>query len=142
MHFHLPKPLHGWRAFTGEVGIIVVGVLIALGFEQVVSAAHDRATAAEARVNIRAELRGNLQTIMLRQQSEACEQKRLREIDSYLAAVSSGAKPRPLQWVGAPYAPLLYHANFQSAQSAGKFFLLPEAEQKQLAAFYIGFDDF
>jgi hypothetical protein len=30
MHFHLPKPLHGWRAFAGEVGIIVVGVLIAL----------------------------------------------------------------------------------------------------------------
>jgi hypothetical protein len=30
MHFHLPKPLHGWREFTGEVGIIVIGVLIAL----------------------------------------------------------------------------------------------------------------
>ena len=36
MHFHLPKPLHGWRAFTGEVGIIVIGVLIALGAEQIV----------------------------------------------------------------------------------------------------------
>jgi len=31
MHFHLPKPLHGWREFAGEVGIIVIGVLIALG---------------------------------------------------------------------------------------------------------------
>jgi hypothetical protein len=30
MHVHLPKPLHGWRAFAGEVGIIVLGVLIAL----------------------------------------------------------------------------------------------------------------
>src|SRR5690348_4833714 len=36
MHFHLPKPLHGWREFVGEVGIIVLGVLIALGAEQVV----------------------------------------------------------------------------------------------------------
>jgi hypothetical protein len=36
MHFHLPKPLHGWRAFAGEVGIIVVGVLIALAAEQAV----------------------------------------------------------------------------------------------------------
>lgn len=36
MHFHLPKPLHGWREFAGEVGIIVIGVLIALGAEQVV----------------------------------------------------------------------------------------------------------
>jgi hypothetical protein len=24
------KPLHGWRAFLGEVGIIVLGVLVAL----------------------------------------------------------------------------------------------------------------
>ncbi len=36
MHFHLPKPMHGWREFLGEVGIIVVGVLIALGAEQVI----------------------------------------------------------------------------------------------------------
>src|SRR3954464_8285916 len=36
MHIHLPKPLHGWRAFAGEVGIIVLGVLIALALEQVV----------------------------------------------------------------------------------------------------------
>jgi hypothetical protein len=42
MHFHLPKPLHGWREFTGEVGIIVIGVLIALGAQQVVEAAQWR----------------------------------------------------------------------------------------------------
>ena len=40
MHFHLPKPLHGWRAFAGEVGIIVIGVLIALGAQQLVEAAN------------------------------------------------------------------------------------------------------
>jgi hypothetical protein len=27
VHFHLPKPLHDWREFAGEVGIIVIGVL-------------------------------------------------------------------------------------------------------------------
>ena len=36
MHVHMPKPLHGWRAFLDEVGIIVVGVLIALAAEQAV----------------------------------------------------------------------------------------------------------
>ncbi|HEX3422598.1 MAG TPA: hypothetical protein VHS33_04250 [Sphingomicrobium sp.] len=36
MHFHLPKPLHGWREFIGEVAIIVLGVLIALGAEAAV----------------------------------------------------------------------------------------------------------
>jgi hypothetical protein len=36
MHFHLPKPLHGWREFVGEVAIIVLGVVIALSAESVV----------------------------------------------------------------------------------------------------------
>jgi hypothetical protein len=31
MHFRLPKPLHGRRELAGEVGIVVVGVMIALG---------------------------------------------------------------------------------------------------------------
>ena len=38
MHIHLPKPLHGWRAFVGEVGIVVLGVLLALGASQLVEA--------------------------------------------------------------------------------------------------------
>jgi hypothetical protein len=38
VHFHLPKPLHGWREFAGEVGIIVIGVLIALAFGQLADA--------------------------------------------------------------------------------------------------------
>lgn len=36
MDIHKPKPIHGWRGFLGEVGIIVLGVLIALGAEQIV----------------------------------------------------------------------------------------------------------
>jgi hypothetical protein len=31
MHVHLPKPLHGWRDFVGEVGIIVVGRRVPAG---------------------------------------------------------------------------------------------------------------
>jgi hypothetical protein len=49
MHVHLPKPMHGWRAFAGEVGIIVLGVLIALGAEQVVQTIHERGEARDAK---------------------------------------------------------------------------------------------
>jgi hypothetical protein len=55
MHVRLPKPLHGWRAFAGEVGIIVLGVLIALGFEQVAQAIHWRYEAAKAQDALRNE---------------------------------------------------------------------------------------
>jgi hypothetical protein len=54
MHFHLPKPLHGWRAFVGEIAIIVVGVLIALAAEQVVEdwRWHDKVNHAEAAMRL------------------------------------------------------------------------------------------
>jgi hypothetical protein len=56
MHFHLPKPLHGWREFAGEVGIIVVGVLIALGAEQIVETLQWREKVRHAEQAMRLEL--------------------------------------------------------------------------------------
>jgi hypothetical protein len=55
MHIHLPKPSHGWREFLGEVGVIVIGVLIALGAEQAVEAAHHRSQVHEMTAKLRAE---------------------------------------------------------------------------------------
>ena len=142
MHVHLPKPMHGWRAFLGEVGIIVLGVLIALGVEQIASAVRDRSNAADARASIHDEIENNLGILALRSSTEQCIQTRLREIAAFLDATSSGLKPRPLNWIGAPYDPLAGHTVFQSAQSAGKFFLLPDSEQQQIASLYVDFDDF
>lgn len=56
MHVHMPKPLHGWRAFIGEVGIIVLGVLIALSFEQLVDAWQWREKIRRAEAAMRVEL--------------------------------------------------------------------------------------
>jgi hypothetical protein len=57
MEVHRPKkPIHGWREFLAEVGIIVVGVLIALAAEQAVEALHWRHQVHEGRKAIREEL--------------------------------------------------------------------------------------
>ncbi len=42
MHIHRPKPLHGWREVLFEIGIIVVGIVIAVGLEQTVEFFHHR----------------------------------------------------------------------------------------------------
>lgn len=47
MHIHPPKPLHGWKEFLNEIFVIVVGILIALGLEQVVEWAHWKHKVAE-----------------------------------------------------------------------------------------------
>ena len=57
MHFHLPKPLHGWREFAGEVGIIVIGVLIALGAEQIVENILWSHRVQQSEVRLRADLK-------------------------------------------------------------------------------------
>ena len=52
MHIHLPKLVHNWREFLSEIGIIVVGILIALGLEQVIELAHWRHKADQAIENL------------------------------------------------------------------------------------------
>ena len=56
MHVHLPKPMHGWREFAGEVGIIVIGVLIALGAEQVIESLRWQREAHEAIASLKDEI--------------------------------------------------------------------------------------
>lgn len=53
---HKVKPVHGWREFIGEVGIIVLGVLIALGAEQVIEHLHWESKVASAQQALRSEL--------------------------------------------------------------------------------------
>jgi hypothetical protein len=92
MHFHLPKPLHGWRAFVGEVGIIVIGVLIALGAEQAVEWLHWRHEVADARRALDREIASNLGAIVRRQQEGACIDRRLSEIRSLLGHGASAPR--------------------------------------------------
>jgi len=82
MHFHLPKPLHGWREFAGEVGIIVIGVLIALGAEQAIEAIHQRSEVEQTRAALDAELAHNLAAFDYRLSLEPCSQSRLNELQS------------------------------------------------------------
>jgi hypothetical protein len=86
MHFHLPKPLHGWREFAGEVGIIVVGVLIALGAEQVVHDIEARSNAAHAQRRIRDELGESMLLGVERVAIDRCLTRRLSLLAQGLAS--------------------------------------------------------
>jgi len=62
MHIHPPKPLHGWKEFLNEIFVIVIGVLIALGFEQVVEWAHWKHKVAEGEELLASEAVRNIGT--------------------------------------------------------------------------------
>ncbi len=56
MDIHRPKPFHGWRELAKEIGVIVIGVLIALGGEQIVEWLHRGEQARHAERAMRLEL--------------------------------------------------------------------------------------
>src|SRR5207245_997083 len=100
MHVHLPKPLHGWREFAGEVGIIVLGVLIALGAEQALEGLHDRHVAAQSRSDVREEVGTDVGFYRNRLIESACIASRLSELSKI---VKSGIIPKAsVAWVGRP----------------------------------------
>src|SRR6185312_14058686 len=98
MHVHLPKPLHGWREFVGEVGIIVLGVLIALGAGQVVESLHFRHEQHDTLERLFRESRVN---IALLRRSHDVLAKETRQEEAFAAALSSGTCPRADQWAAA-----------------------------------------
>lgn len=90
MRVKLPKPLHGWREFVGEVGIIVLGVLIALGAQQVVETMQTHQRIRETRAALDAELSRNLAAFGWRVNQRPCLQSRVQELDRWAEAMASG----------------------------------------------------
>src|SRR4051812_40395046 len=136
MHIHLPKPLHGWRDLLGEVGVIVIGILIALGLEQALSGVEDRRLAREASEAIDAEMREDLQRIASHLAQAPCNDRRLDEIAGLLADWKSGkALPAGLA-IGDPGDMPLVEQRWYANLNTGRFSQQSSAAQAQQAAFY------
>lgn len=107
MHFHLPKPLHGWREFAGEVGIIVVGVLIALTAEQAVEAWHWHRQVEKANESFKIELEDAAASAYERLAIQSCLTNRLSEVARRLDAAGLAWRGMPEHFGGAQ----VYYSN-------------------------------
>jgi hypothetical protein len=126
MRFRLPKPLHGWRAFAGEVGIIVLGVLIALGAQQVAEAVQQRSEARDADRAIRGELQLNMAKLRSRAEKKACVDARIGELQALIdSAEAAGGTIKTPNWVGRPQFWTMQMARWQAVSQAGRAALLP-----------------
>lgn len=102
MHFSLPKPLHGWREFAGEVGIIVIGVLIALGAEQLVSTAHWRGEVRQFRTAVDRELAYNLAALRYREDQAPCVTRRIAALEQWRDSARAGKPIEPIDEIARP----------------------------------------
>jgi hypothetical protein len=126
MHLHLPKPLHGWRAFAGEVGIIVLGVLIALGAQQVAEGVQERSEARDSDRAIRGELELNMAKLRSRREVRTCVENRIAELQALIdSAGAAGATIKTPNWVGRPQFWTMQMARWQASSQAGRAALLP-----------------
>ena len=98
MDIHKPKAAHSWREFLTEIGTIVCGILIALGLEQAVEAAHWAEKVHEARETIHHELLQATVFAEERLNREACRDAHLAQLADAVVASPSRWRPRPLVW--------------------------------------------
>jgi hypothetical protein len=137
MRFHVLKPLHGWRQFAGEVGIIVFGVLIALAAQQVAANLQQKSDAREAEQAIRSELETNMARMHSRQAVRACVDHRLNELQALIdsAGVAGGPIQTP-KWVGRPQFWTMQVSRWEASSQAGRAALIPPDDLNLYGAMY------
>src|SRR5579859_1899792 len=96
MDIHKPKPWHGVREFLKEYVIIVVGVLTALGGEQVVELVHRQQEVGEAREALREEMAADATLLKLDLEEVPCVQARLDRITAW----ANGGEFPPVNKIG------------------------------------------
>lgn len=135
MHVHLPKPLHGWREFAGEVGIIVIGVVIALAGEQLIETLHWRHVVTDYRAALRSEIAHNLGTYRYRMQEDRCVDATLNELDAWLQSWRAGHKLALGRPIGVPSS-LMVFTGVWASRSAEIESHMPLSEQLAYSRLY------
>ena len=153
MHFHLPKPLHGWREFVGEIAIIVIGVLIALGAEYLIQQWHWHEETEIADAAFREELLKVGGVAYERLIIQPCLQDRIRDLSNHLNEAAGPWKASPMAIHSSLYLnvmPVVYRAptrpmltdGWKSAIANGTLNHFPPEHVRALSALYEDVDRF
>jgi hypothetical protein len=133
MDIHKPKPIHGWRELFKEIGIIVIGVSIALSAEQGVERWRQHQQYREARQAMIDELSANLTNIRMRQKYIACTIQRMQDVDAILDRADGGQPFEAAGWIGPA---LGFRMRFMAEGEAQKSSLFSSAEQRNFGSLY------
>jgi hypothetical protein len=103
LDIHKPKPVHSWRELLSEIGVIIIGVLIALGAEQTIEWLHWRYEVRETREALHVELARDLGNYEFRRARQDCADRRLDELERWLDRSRQGQPvPAMVRVIGLP----------------------------------------
>ncbi|MEO7635365.1 MAG: hypothetical protein ABIS38_06940 [Sphingomicrobium sp.] len=130
----VPTPLRGWRAFAGEVGVIMLGVLLALAAQQVVENIRVDRDVRTFRETIDREIAYNLWVYRGRDIQTECTERRLRQLARWLDRSQDG-RPAALVDTSYPYSFSEYRSAWDN-RDADVFATLPHDIRRKYAEFY------
>jgi hypothetical protein len=96
------KPTGGWRSFVGELGVIILGVLIALGLGAVATEIGWRIEVGQARRALGLELGESMGQVVERMRFSPCVEGRLDEIARIVDEAASTGRLGPLGDIHTP----------------------------------------
>jgi len=106
MDIHKPKPVHGWRELFKEIGIIVVGVVIALGAEQAVDAIHWMSQVDAGEAALKVAFVREVDNMALRKTQSDCIAQRLGFLSQTVERASQSGQLPAVRPIGhPPYTP-------------------------------------
>jgi hypothetical protein len=97
VEIHKPKPAHSWREFLSEIGVVVLGVLIALGAEQAVEAVHWSEKVETVQQDLKEELRRDALNMYARMAAKPC-------IDANITELARRLRAAPGPWSGTTFS--------------------------------------
>jgi hypothetical protein len=140
IHHHKVKPIKNWRELAKEVGIIVLGVVIALGGEQAVEAIHHGGEVRELRRALDQELAWDLKSLQDTVDQTPCVMRRLDELDRWRKSFTSGHPLKLSAAIQEPSYPVFRTAAWRSV-SGSTVDLMPLDKRIAYAQFYDGVDN-
>lgn len=128
--------MHGWRAFAGEVGIIVLGVLIALAAESLVEDWQWRHKVAIVRMSLIGELANDRARWEVDIAAARCARRDINGLDTWTQAGGNNAPPS--ENIGAHNFFWMHSANWNLATGSQTLDHFPIDEQLAFASLYDG----
>jgi hypothetical protein len=136
MRVQVPKPLHGWREFAGEVGIIVLGVVIALALGQAVQAWQWHEDVKTARTSIQREMAFDLAFFADRLRTAKCVDRHLADAEQRIEAVATSGETPPSNANLESPGRLILVGDYEAQEAADNLIHFPPAELSALGVFY------
>lgn len=132
---HKHAPIKNWREFTKEIGIIVIGIAIALSGEQAIEAIHHRSEVRETREALKEEMGWNIASLNQSLDRSKCGLARLDEIEKWLQSVENGRSINLVRSIAVPGA-FVIHTSVWQVTAGDAVARMPLEERMSYAELY------